>query len=303
MTAQKKDISASVRQKLLNKARESSRPFNELLQHFAIERFIYRLSRTPHAKRFFLKGALMLRAWGGPGTRPTMDIDLLGQANNSPEKIAAIVADVCDVDVADDGMRFNTESIQVTKITEDAEYEGIRVKLICFLGKAQAALQIEIGFGDIVKPAFQKVTYPTLLDFPAPQLSGYSMDSSIAEKFQAMVKLGVINSRMKDFYDIWLLSHRFDFDGETLASAIKATFENRQTELGDVETLFQHELKSHPGKSRQWQGFIKKARLEDCPAAFEEVLDDLSTFLVPPAKALEETSFKALWQAPGPWKY
>ena len=222
-----KNIAASVHQRLLNKAKESSRPFNELLQYFAIERFIYRLSKSHHADKFILKGALMLAAWYGLASRPTMDIDLLGKIDNSLEVITTAIKDACLVDVEADGISFNDETVEAVRITEDAEYEGVRARVHGSLGTARISIQIDIGFGDVVVPNPSTVSYPVILDLPAPELKGYTMESTIAEKFQAMVKLGVLSSRMKDFCDIWVLSRTFDFKGEILAEAIVKTFENR----------------------------------------------------------------------------
>jgi len=297
-----RNISASVHQRLLRKARESARPFNELLQYFTIERFIYRLSKSRYADRFILKGALMFSAWSGPTSRPTMDIDLLGKIDNSLEVIGAVMQDTCKMDVAADGMTFNAETVTTTKITEDAEYEGVRVRIQGSLGNAQVSLQIDIGFGDVIVPGPSKVSYPALLDFPAPELNGYTMESTIAEKFQIMVKLGVLNSRMKDFYDIWMLSRMFDFRGETLAEAIKATFEQRRTRLDAVPVLFRA-VQEDEGKQIQWMGFIKKAKLNEAPESFEEVVDRVADFLSPPAGALaDKESFRQAWKAPGPWQ-
>ena len=215
------NLAASVHQRLLNKAKESSRPFNELLQYFAIERFIYRLSKSPHADQFILKGALMFSAWCGPASRPTMDIDLLGKIDNRIDTITAVMKDACLTDVEPDGISFNAETVEAVRITEDAEYEGVRVRVRGSLGKARVSIQIDIGFGDVIVPNASTVSYPAILDFPAPELKGYTMESTIAEKFQAMVKLGVLNSRMKDFYDIWFLSRTFDFKGEILGRRLK----------------------------------------------------------------------------------
>jgi hypothetical protein len=243
-----KDNAASVHQRLLNKAKETSRPFNELLQHFAIERFIYRLSKSPYADRFLLKGALMFSAWVGPGTRPTMDIDLLGKIDNSLEVIEAAMKNVCKMKVVADGMDFHSESVTAVRITEDAEYKGVRVRLRSSLGNARITLQIDIGFGDVIVPGPSKVVYPALLDFPPPELSGYTMESTIAEKFQAMVVLGVLNSRMKDFYDIWFLSSTFDFRGETLAKALEKTFETRNTPFTVNPVVFDSSFLKDEGK-------------------------------------------------------
>jgi len=197
MSVGRKNIALSVHQRLLNKARQTSRTFNELLQHYAIERFLYRISKSPNSDRFILKGALMFTVWSRLNSRPTMDIDLLGRIDNSLDVIVAAMQDACKSEVENDGMVFDPESVIAVRITEDAEYQGVRVRIQGNLGNARISLQIDIGFGDEVYPHPGKIQYPTLLDFPAPELSGYTMESTIAEKFQAMVKLGLLNSRMK----------------------------------------------------------------------------------------------------------
>jgi hypothetical protein len=298
-----KNTAASVHRRLLNKTKESSRPFNELLQHFAIERFIYRLSKSPHADRFILKGALMFSVWSGSGSRPTMDIDLLGRIDNSLEVIVAAMKDACGMDVEADGMSFNAETVTAVRITEDAEYEGVRVRVRGGLGNARVSLQIDIGFGDVIVPGPIKVAYPALLDFPAPELNGYTMESTIAEKFQAMVKLGVLNSRMKDFYDIWMLSRTFDFRGEMLAEAVEKTFENRNTPITIAPTVFDPSFVKDGDKKVQWQGFIRKAKLANAPEAFEDVVVAVKVFLEPLVASLAEIRpFRSIWNAPGPWR-
>jgi predicted nucleotidyltransferase component of viral defense system len=224
-----RNTAASVRQRLLNRARSDQRPFNELLQYYAIERFLYRLSRSEHADRFILKGALMLQAWRSPELRPTMDIDFLGKTSNEEVSIAEKIRDILFTAVESDGLDFDPATIQTERITEDADYEGIRVLFRGVLDSARVNMQIDIGFGDVVYPGPEESDLPTLLDNPAPRLLCYSRESVIAEKFEAMVKLGELNSRMKDFYDIWLLSRQFNFAGNSLAEAIRLTFERRGT--------------------------------------------------------------------------
>lgn len=297
------NTAASVHQRLLNKAKESSRPFNDLLQHFAIERFIYRLSRTPHAERFILKGALMFSAWSGAASRPTLDIDLLGRIDNSLEAMVAAMKDTCSAEVEEDGMSFDAETVTAARITEDADYEGVRLRLRGSLGNARVSLQIDIGFGDVIVPGPTKIEYPVLLDFPRPELAGYSMESTIAEKFQAMVKLGVLNSRMKDFYDIWMLSRSFNFRGELLAEAIKKTFENRNTPVTTDPAVFKPSFARDGNKKVQWQGFIAKAKLNDAPKNFEDVVALVKMFLEPVISTLfKKRAFHNTWTAPGPWR-
>jgi len=195
MELKTKNIAASVHQRLLNKAKDSGRAFNEVLEYFAIERFIYRLSKSPSAERFILKGALMFTAWEAPVSRPTKDIDLLGRIHNSIDVITAATKEACTQRVEPDGMTFDAESVSATTITEDADYEGVRVRIQGNLGNARISLQIDIGFGDVVVPGASKIVYPTILDFPPPELNGYTMESTIAEKFQAMVKLGILKQQ------------------------------------------------------------------------------------------------------------
>lgn len=297
------NLAVSVHQRLLNKARESSRPFNELLQYFAIERFIYRLSKSPHADQFILKGALMFSAWCGPASRPTMDIDLLGKIDNQLDTITTVMRNACLTDVEPDGIYFNAETVQAVRITEDAEYEGIRVRVHGSLGKARVSIQIDIGFGDVIVPNAGTVSYPVILDFPAPVLKGYTMESTIAEKFQAMVKLGVLNSRMKDFYDIWFLSRTFNFKGEILSEAIEKTFEKRNTPVNIEAALFDPLFGSDRDKNAQWRSFIRKAKLIGAPETFEAIVAAVKYFLEPIAAAIvEQRSFNSIWTAPGPWR-
>ena len=298
-----KDIAASVHQRLLNKAKNTTRPFNELLQHFAIERFIYRLSKSPNADRFFLKGALMFSAWTGLESRPTMDIDLLGKISNSLEVIVDAMKNACEMEVYPDGMAFHSETVSAARITEGAEYEGVRCRVRGNLGNVRVSLQIDIGFGDVIIPGPCKFAYPTLLDFPPPELNGYTKESTIAEKFQAMVKLGVLNSRMKDFYDIWFLSRMFDFRGEILAQAIEKTFENRNTPISGNPMVFDLSFTKDEDKKVQWLGFIKKARITDAPGSFENVAAAVKAFLEPIVGSIvDRQTFHGIWTAPGPWR-
>lgn len=302
MTRKIKNIAASVHQRLLNKARESSRPFNEILQHFAIERFMYRFSKNPHADRFVLKGALMFSVWTGLMSRPTMDIDLLGKIENSIDLVISIFKDACETEVKNDGISFHKDTVTATRITEDADYKGVRVLIRGNLGNIRLSIQIDIGFGDVIIPGPNKLEYPVLLDFPPPELNGYTMESTIAEKFQAMVKLGLLNSRMKDFYDIWFLSRTFNFKGETLITAIEKTFEKRNTLLISEPMIFNPVFMKDDAKQSQWQGFIKKTKLTDVPASFENVAADIKVFLQPVVAAIiDQRSFDLFWAAPGPW--
>ena len=223
-----KNVAASVRARLANQARHSGRPFQEVLQYYGLERFLYRLSKTKHRARFVLKGALMLRVWDTPASRPTRDIDLLGYLDSEIATLEAVARDVCDIEVEDDGLRFNADTINGERIKEDADYKGVRIKLTGYLERSKIPIQLDIAFGDVMHPGDDERDYPTILEFPPPNLRTYPRETVVAEKFHAMVFLGTVNSRMKDFYDIWLLARQFDFVGAELAAAIDKTFRNRK---------------------------------------------------------------------------
>ena len=298
-----KNLAASVRQRLLDKARESGRPFNELLQYFAMERFLYRLSQSPYANYFVLKGPLMLPVWEAPLTRPTMDIDLLGRIDNSIETIVELTRKICRQEMERDGIDFNIATIGAERIAEDADYEGIHVRFRGSLDTARIAMQLDIGFGDIVIPSPEPTSYPTLLDLPAPHLHGYSRESTIAEKFEAMVKLGILNSRMKDFFDIWLLLRQFDFEGPIISEAISKTFSTRGTNTQSDPIALTNSLAEDAGKDSQWRGFVRKNRLTDVPQNLTEVVKTIAAFLGPIVKSLASGNvFKATWKALGPWR-
>ncbi len=184
-----KNVAASVRQRLLNRAKETKRPFDELLQYYAMERFLYRLSQSPHRDKFVLKGALMFTVWEAEQFRATRDIDLSGKTNNETWNLAAIVQDVCRTEVEPDGMAFDAETVEADKIKEDADYAGVRVRFLGHLERARASMQIDVGFGDVITPGAAMIDYPVILDMPAPRLKGYPRETVVAEKFHAMVFL------------------------------------------------------------------------------------------------------------------
>lgn len=270
-----RNLPASVRQRLLDRARREGRPFQELLQFYAMERFLYRLSQSALADRFILKGALMLQVWEAPQSRPTMDIDLLGKTDNNPEALQARIREVLQAPAFDDGMVFDGDSLQTEGITEEADYQGVRIRFQASLHSARVRLQLDVGFGDVVLPPPEQLAYPALLDFPAPTLWCYSRESAIAEKFQAMVALGELNSRMKDFYDIWLLARQFDFSLPSLAGAITATFEQRDTAL-PRPPIFSEEFATD--KQPQWRAFVRRLRDDQNELDFKNVWQYWNSF-------------------------
>jgi len=244
----------------------------------------------------------MFTVWGGSLTRPTRDIDLLGKTDNNPDNITSIMKDVCQTGVEADGLLFNHESISTNRIMEDAGYEGLRVHLQGSFGKAPVKLQIDIGFGDVIVPEKVKVKYPALLDYPAPELNGYTMESTIAEKFHAMLAFGLTNSRMKDFYDIWNLSRNFDFSGEVLSRAVKETLKKRQYELEKTSVEFLDTFAGDEQKNSQWKSFLEKTKLDDAPDSFANVVHAIRLFIQPIADSLAgDVKFRSIWTAPGPW--
>ena len=295
-------IATSVRQRLLNEAHATDRPFNELLQYFAMERFLYRLSRSPHGERFVLKGALMLAMWGVSLTRPTKDIDFLGHVPNDIDRIVSAVKEVCAQEVEPDGLDFDRDSIRGQRIAEETEYEGVRVRFHGKLGTASVTMQLDVGFGDAVVPAPVTMDYPTILDLPVPRIRGYTRESLIAEKFHTMVRRGLLNSRMRDFFDVWILSRQFDFDGGVLAAAVRETFARRDLEVASRPVALSAEFAADTAKAAQWRGFLRKSRLEGVSSELAEVVAAIAAFLGPVAEVLHEGgAFEGRWKAPGPW--
>lgn len=296
-----RNVAASIHQRLLNAARANSRPFDEVLQYFAMERFLYRLCQSAHAGAFVLKGALLFRIWDVPDTRSTRDIDLLGYLDNSPEHLAGIVREICAVQAPDDGLLFDPDSVGALRIKEDADYAGVRVRFRGRLGNARIAMQTDIGFGDAIHPRATLADYPSILDLPAPSMRTYPPETVIAEKLQTMVHLGALNSRMKDFYDVYRLSQQFDFRADELSGAISRTFATRSTEILPFDEL-RAELEQNENLERQWRAFLAKSGLH-APNRFADVLSSLREFAGPVFRVAEDGS-KAVtrWNAPGPWE-
>jgi len=303
VTPPKKDIAHSVRQRLMNVAKATGRPFQEVVDYYAMERFLYRLSRSTYAKRFVLKGALMFRAWQGAASRPTRDIDFLARMDNAVEAIVPVFREVCELDVEPDGMVFDPGTVAGVIIKEDADYPGVRVTFTGTLQTMRVSMQADIGFADVVTPGPVPLVYPVILEFPAPALTGYTPETVVAEKFEAMVRLGELNSRMKDFYDLWMLAQRFDFDGRELSRAVARTFENRKTVLPATPLALTPEFAAVAGKESQWKGFVRKAKLDDAPPELSAVIKELSPFLLPLYSSLSTGStLSGRWRAPGPWE-
>ena len=297
------NVAASVRRRLLNIIRDTGDDPNLVWTRYATERLLYRLSISQYAEDFILKGAALFMVWTGQSYRPTVDMDFLGLGEDSGERIAEVFRNVCGMDVEPDGLVFDTETIAVTPIREEQEYPGQRVTLTAFLGKACIPVQVDVGFGDVVTPKAKKITYPTLLDLPAPRIRACPRETVVAEKFQAMVMLGIANSRMKDFYDLYVLARDFSFEGTILARAIKATFKRRKTDIPIESPLaLTDEFGRDEVKSVQWNAFVRKSGLEEDVPQLPELLAYLRDFLLPPMKAASGNGpTPANWPKGGPW--
>ena len=300
---QLKNVSASVHQRLLTLSRQSGRPFNEWAQYYALERWLYRLSQSDYQKQFVLKGALMLLAWKMPFSRPTRDIDLLGHVSNDLTFVRNAIASICRIPSDADGMVFDHESVTTERIAEDADYEGVRAKFRAFLGDANLPMQIDIGFSDVITPEATTIVYPSILGHPAPVLRAYNRETVIAEKFETMVKLGELNSRMKDFFDICGLARTGRFHGMELSRAIERTFSHRGTPLITGPTCFTEAFATSPSKVAQWSAFLRRNNFTEAPNTFREAVNFIAEFLRPIVIAsLEKQDWDFNWENGGPWR-
>ncbi|MBI5771225.1 MAG: nucleotidyl transferase AbiEii/AbiGii toxin family protein [Verrucomicrobia bacterium] len=281
MTAPK-NLPASVKARLLALAEKRGESFNLLVVRFGIERLLYRLSQSRHADRFLLKGAMLFALWDEKAPRPTQDVDLLAFGPTELKDMEATFREIVETPVPADGLVFKADSIRAENIREADAYGGVRVRLLAMLGKGELPLQVDLGTGDVVTPAADKSVFPALLDFPAPHIRSYPIYTVVAEKFEAMVKLGITNSRMKDFYDVWFLSRRFDFGGATLHKAIHATFARRQTALGpQMPYPLTDGFANEAAKQTQWAAFLRRNGLTGSPPKFADVIVVLREFVGP----------------------
>jgi len=281
MAKELKNVGASVRARLLKLAKASGQSFDLVLTRFALERLLFRLSQSPHADRFVLKGAMLMMSWFEDPHRGTRDLDLLGFGDPEPEAMLTTFREILALD-ADDGVEFDANALRIDRIREELEYGGLRLRTTASISGARISLTIDIGFGDAVEPGAEMLDYPSILAFPAPRLRAYARETVIAEKFQAMVALGRANSRMKDFYDIWILGKSFDFAGDRLARAIVATFARRETAIPvDLPDALTRAFANDEQKQRQWNVFVRDVSAN--PGSLEDVVANLAGFLMPHA--------------------
>jgi predicted nucleotidyltransferase component of viral defense system len=294
-----KNIPVSVKEKLKHISSTSGQDFNKILRQYIQERFLYRLSQSAYSENLILKGALLFLAYNISRSRPTRDIDFLGdKISNKAKDIKNIMKSITLIDY-EDGLVFDNSTIELEDIAEDGDYHGVRVKIYAKLGTIKDRIQIDIGFGDKIVEGPIEIEYPTILDMPKPKLKVYSLETAIAEKFDAMVSLQLQTSRMKDFYDIYFVARNNEFILPKLSNAIVTTFENRSTKIEDSKYIFEEKFKENKIKNDQWKSFIKRSDLED-EINFSEVVKYVRKFIEPACiinpQSKNWNPSKALWK-------
>ena len=307
MTPRRKtrDVPASIRQRLLNLAREQGIRFNSVLQRYAAERFLYRLSISAEVNRFTLKGAALFRVWTGQEMRPTRDVDFLSAGPEDHAAIRAALNAICGSPCPEDGVVFDPATMRIANIREEQPDGGVRARIEGRLGQARLALQVDIGFGDVITPGPEEQDYPTLLDLPAPRLWTYPRETVVAEKLDAMVSRGQTNSRVKDLWDVACLARRFAFDGDTLRTAIAETFRRRGTSFtGDRPAAMLPGYYDDSARTQHWHVLHRQIATDaDGPARLVDAGEELRRFLGPVCDSLiEESPFTQIWLAGGPWR-
>ncbi len=273
-----KNLATSVRQRLQKIAKEEKRDYNAVLLNYVQERFLFRLSKSPYKNTFILKGALLFTAFHLSLLRPTKDIDFLGNSIQNDEKILrGILQEICQIDFQD-GIVFVHNSIETSRISELNKYHGIRAKLVAHLGTARIKLSLDFGFGDKIIGKAKEIEYPVLLDFEPPKIKVYPLESAIAEKLQACVKLNYHTSRLKDIFDIHEFASNHTFNLSKLKRAIEKTFQTRGTALEDIKIIFSNEFKNNYEKEIQWRAFLKRHSLAS-PYSFKEIMERIETFV------------------------
>ncbi len=302
---QLKNIPASVRQRLLNVARSRGEDFQFLIHRFAVERFLYRLARSAYSERFVLKGATLFSLWSDRPHRPTRDLDLAGYGDNTTSTLERVFREICRVPVDADGIEFVAETVEGAEIQIEKEYVGVRLTFLAHLAAARILIQVDVGFGDKVHPRPRKEAYPTLLHFPAPYVLAYPKEAMVSEKLDAMVRLGMTNSRMKDFFDLHYMAKNFDFSGRELGLAIAATFDRRGTNpLAHEPLALTSKFYGSNDKNIQWRSFLRKNELDAEGMNLSAVGEFLRVFLLPPIGAIAAgTPFQATWRRGGPWQF
>lgn len=299
-----KNVAASVRDRLKKITDETGQDYNTLLTRYAIERLLFRLSKSKHKNRFVLKGAILFALWHETPHRVTRDLDLLGFGESSIEELKKVFGEICAQAVPDDGVIFDSASVEAEPIRAQELYVGMRMMVHGKIGNARTPLQIDVGFGDATAVEPVDAEFPSLLGMPTAKVRAYRMEIALAEKYAAAVTLGILNSRMKDYFDFWFLAKHFAFDGQELADSIRATFNRRGNELpAETPIGFSEAFWNDPSRQAVWKAFWKKSVKTDPVLSLEEVVSYAASFLVPPAiAAAKGDKFPLHWNAGGTWK-
>jgi predicted nucleotidyltransferase component of viral defense system len=285
----RRNIGASVRARLLERAHEQKADFQILLTRYTLERLLYRLSLSEYRERFILKGAMLLSTWVQTPFRATRDLDLLGRGPADVQSIAAAFRAICALCVPDDGIEFDLSKLEAAPIREELKYGGVRIRTTARIDRARIPVQIDVGFGDAITPAPREIDYPVLLESPAPRLLAYPVETVVAEKFEALVIRGIANSRLKDFYDLYLIAQTFSLDTDQLAEAVRQTFKRRGTALPATEPIGLTEAFAQAWAS-QWRTFLSRERMAAVPERLDHVLAELRAFLMPLAERASQIS-------------
>jgi len=277
-----KNIAQSVKDRLLQIARQRNENFTNLLIRYGVERLLYRLSKSEYSKKFVLKGAALFNYWYGEPHRATMDADFAVRNKINVEETEYIIREICNIDVEDDGLIFLSKTVSSSDIRVEDAYEGIRTKIKAKLGKAVIPIQLDVGFGDLIIPPPEEIEYPTLLDFPAPKLTAYTVETSIAEKIQVIVERGMQNSRMKDYYDVYYLIRTFEIDTAKLRRAVIETFKRRKTLFPEGAPIgLSREFIEDRQKKLQWKGFLKKSAIKEADMSLDNVVKTIRDYIIP----------------------
>jgi len=299
-----KNVAAAVRDRLTHGARASGENVQLILTRYALERLLYRLSVSAHRDKFVLKGAMLFSLWTPTPYRATGDLDLLGVGDSAEASLLNVFVDVLGVDAPDDGAAFRPETVRTEPMRPQDEYAGVRVLFDAVIASARLPIQVDIGFGDVITPAPSEIEYPSLLGMAKPKLKTYPPETVVAEKLEALVSLGVGNSRMKDFFDLWAISRSFSFAGPVLTKAIRATFERRAT-APPSETPFglSEAFATDPAKQSQWLAFLRRTEIALAPEPLSELIPAIRAFLTPLLRAAaEDRAAPGHWPSGGPWE-
>jgi len=301
--ATQKNVPASVRQRLLNVAKTTGEDFQVLLTRFALERLLYRLGESPHRDVLVLKGAFLFLAWGDAASRPTRDIDFLAFGDAEVERFEALIKEVCTIASPNDGLEYQVDTVRGEPIREQALHDGIRFHLLATLDAARIPLQIDVGFGDTIDPDPVEISYPTILDLPAPSVRAYRVEAVVAEKLEALVSIGQATSRLKDFFDIWRFSSVFSFDGRLLKQAVGSTFERRRTPIpaGDPPALGEG-FSSDTDRVRKWNRLVTRFAAEETIPSLTDVCEEILRFVTPIISSVRDgQALAGSWPPGGPW--